>query len=62
MGLAEVTAATKFSFAVPPKYVEYKSEFPARFSLATKASNPPPLLSWIGVTTGRFVDEVNPVT
>ena len=47
----------------PPKYVEYMSADPAALILLTKASYwPKPMALWNGLTVGKSVDIVNPVT
>ena len=61
IGFVEVTAATKFSLAEPPKYVEYRNAVPLVFNFATNASNAPPLLSCSGETVGRLAEDVKPV-
>ena len=61
IGLVEVTVLAELSLPLPPRYVEYRNAEPVALSFATKASLPPPLVAWIGLTVGKFGDAVKPV-
>ncbi len=62
IGFVEVPVLVLLSFALPPRYVEYKKALPAGSNFATNASKPPAFEICSGVTVGKFVDEVKPVT
>src|SRR5947209_19284633 len=62
IGFVEVTVLTLFSLPLPPRYVEYRNELPVELSFATNASKPPPFALCNGLTVGKFVDDVKPVT
>ena len=61
-GFVAVTVVVLLSFALPPRYVEYRNALPLEFNFAANASNPPPLEICSGVMVGKFVDDVKPVT
>ena len=61
IGLVEVTELTLFSFALPPRYVEYRISPGVELNLVMKASKPPPFVAWSGSMVGKLVDDVKPV-